>query len=123
MMLVLATCLVLIAAFLNHLFGVKRSGGGIGAADHIHHAPVLSTVYDQAEKNGDPYDIGYGFALIVAKVLWGIDRATDWVYNDLSVKSSYVCANILCMIHDGNYSSYLLWSILGTAAVIFMLFR
>jgi NADH-quinone oxidoreductase subunit L len=123
MILIAATCLVLIAAFLNHLFGVKRTGGGIGAADHIHHAPVLSSVYDQAEKNGDPYDIGFSFATIVAKALWGIDRATDWVYNDLSVKSSYLFANILCVIHDGNYSSYLLWSILGTAVVIFMFFR
>jgi hypothetical protein len=120
---VLATCVVLIAAFLNHIFGVKKSGSGIGAADHIHHAPVLSTVYDQAEKNGDPYDIGYGFANFISRLLYGVDRATDWFYNTFSVKVSYLASNALCMIHDGNYSSYLLWSVFGAAAVLFILFR
>lgn len=123
MMLVLATCAVLIAALLNHLFGVKKSGSGIGAADHIHHAPVLSTAYDQAEKNGDPYDIGYGFANLVSRALYGVDKAVDWFYNTLSVKTSYLASNILCMIHDGNYSSYLLWSVFGAGAVLFLLFR
>jgi formate hydrogenlyase subunit 3/multisubunit Na+/H+ antiporter MnhD subunit len=123
MMLVLATCVVLIAAFLNHIFGVKKSGSGLGAADHIHHAPVLSTVYGQAEKNGDPYDIGYGLANIISRFLYNVDKAFDWCYNGFSVKISYFASNVLCAIHDGNYSSYLLWSVVGAGAVLFMLFR
>ncbi len=49
-MLVIVTVVVLIGALLNHLWGVKRKGSGLKAVDHIHYAPVLSTIYDKAEK-------------------------------------------------------------------------
>ena len=44
------TLFTLTIAVINHAIGVKLSGNGIGASEHIHHAPVLNTVYDLAER-------------------------------------------------------------------------
>jgi len=63
------TVVVLILAFLNHMFGVRKSGRGIGAADHIHHAPGLSPMYDLAERRAfDPYEIGLRLSRGIATV-------------------------------------------------------
>ena len=48
--LVIATVLVLIGALLHHLIGAKINGSGLKAVDHIHYAPVFSTIYEKAEK-------------------------------------------------------------------------
>ena len=36
------TLVALAVAVINHIFGVRRTGRGLGAVDHIHHAPVLA---------------------------------------------------------------------------------
>lgn len=123
-MLVAFTLIVLVAALLNHLYGVKKSGNALGAADHIHHSPMLSNIYDEAERpESDPYDAGLKTAGIIAKGLYYTDKAIDWCYNVLTVRLSYVVSNISTMIHDGNYSSYLIWSVVASAAVVLMLIR
>ena len=71
-------------ALLNHLYGVKRSGNGLGASDHIHYAPVLSTIYDRAERRWfDPYDLGLGLTRVLSRILWGVDRLIDWLSDRL----------------------------------------
>ena len=53
------TAAVLLLAVLNHWYGVRRSGRGVGAVDHIHHAIFLYPAYAVAEKGHlDPYFIG-----------------------------------------------------------------
>jgi NADH-quinone oxidoreductase subunit L len=49
----------LLVAVLNHWFGVRRTGSGLGAVDHIHHAPIAAPIYALAEQEKiDPYTIG-----------------------------------------------------------------
>jgi formate hydrogenlyase subunit 3/multisubunit Na+/H+ antiporter MnhD subunit len=124
MMLVIATVVVLAAALINHIVGAKISGSGLGAVDHIHHAPVLKDIYNKAEKRAfDPYDTGLRIVDIVAKISWAIDRAIDWVYNVLSVRVTFFFTNIIKAMHTGSYAAYVVWSLAGAGLVIIFLMR
>ena len=53
------TAAALLLAVLNHWYGVRKTGRGLGAVDHIHNAIFLAPVYAVAEKGQlDPYFIG-----------------------------------------------------------------
>ncbi|MFH0921784.1 MAG: proton-conducting transporter membrane subunit [Fibrobacterota bacterium] len=117
--LVIMTVLVLAAALLNHLFGVKKTGSGIGAVDHIHHAPVLSGIYDKAEKRWfDPYDLGLKFVGVFSKIGFGIDRLVDWFYDGFAVSVTGNVSRIVSRLHNGSYVTYLLWSLFGVFLVV-----
>jgi NADH-quinone oxidoreductase subunit L len=120
-LLVVMTVIVLIAAWLNHRIGVKRSGTGLGAADHIHHAPVLSQIYDKAEQRFfDPYDIGLKIVGLFAKIAWYIDRAIDWLYNRLTVDVTYAVTAGIRRLHTGSYATYILWSLAGFVIIVLL---
>ena len=120
--LVVATVVVLVLAFVNHRIGVRRSGSGLGASDHIHHAPILAGIYERAEERAfDPYDIGLGFLNYLARVLWGIDRFIDWVQESLTVMVVTGIGRGIRWVHTGSYALYVLWAIGGAAAVIILL--
>lgn len=123
-MLVGLTVVVLIAALLNHLYGVKRGGSGLKAADHIRHAPVLEGIYDRAEKRYfDPYNIGLWFADKFAKTMLLCDKAIDWVYNIFTPGIANGLAALLKKLHTGNYRTYILWSLGVAALVVIFLIR
>jgi NADH-quinone oxidoreductase subunit L len=110
---------VLLGALLNHIYGVKKSGSGLGAADHIHHAPVLSGIYDRAEKRFfDPYDIGLGITDRISRIAWGIDRFIDWIYDRLVVGTALALSAVIRFFHGGSYSTYIVWSLLGLAYIL-----
>jgi NADH-quinone oxidoreductase subunit L len=114
MWLVAATIIVLIAALINHIWGVKNKGSAIKAVDHIHYAPGLSGIYNKAEKGFfDPYEIGLKIALGLSKIAFWLDRAIDWVYNTFIVKLTYAFTAQIRKAHTGNYSAYLAWSLAG----------
>lgn len=116
--LVIITLIVLIGAVLNHRYGVKTKGSGLKAVDHIHYAPVLSTIYSLAEKRFfDPYDIGLKLVALIERIAWWVDRKLDWVYDNLSVGITFAFTNKLKRLHNGNYSTYLTWSLLGFVIV------
>ena len=117
--LVLLTVAALTLAVLNHWFGVRRTGRGLGAADHIHYAPVLRPVYALAEQGKlDPYTIGRWLTRGAAAALYGIDRAIDWITDAAAVKSALGASRLLRAAHNGNVNRYVLWSVVGAAAVV-----
>jgi NADH:ubiquinone oxidoreductase subunit 5 (subunit L)/multisubunit Na+/H+ antiporter MnhA subunit len=119
MMLVALTGLALLAAVLNHWFGVRRTGRGIGAVDHIHHAPGAAQVYALAEAGKmDPYFIGRWFTRGAATALWGIDRAFDWVTETASVTIAHGISWAGRKVHNGNVNRYVLWSLVGAVVVV-----
>ena len=123
-LLVAATIIVLLAALLNHIYGVKKGGSGLKAADHIYHAPFLSDIYEKAQKGVfDPYDIGLRLIGAVSKMAWAVDKAIDWVYDDFSVKVSYGLSIILRKFQNGSYARYIIWAVSGAALVIIFLVR
>ncbi len=118
-LLVVLTLVALAAALANHMYGVKKSGKPIGASDHIHHAPGLSEVYDAAEKGLlDPYNIGMNIAGFLADILWRIDRAVDWLYDNLTVESIYDMTSVIKEQHNGKHSTYILWSLIGLVLIL-----
>lgn len=117
--LIVVTAGVLIAAFLNHLYGVKKTGGGLGAVEHIHHAPVLSWIYNKAEKRYfDPYDVGLKIVGFISKIFFKIDRAVNWFYDVFVVKVTYFFTGVIKKAHNGHYAMYLSWSLVGTVVII-----
>lgn len=118
------TIFVLIAAFVNHFIGTKISGSGLGAADHIHHAPGLSDLYDKAEKRlFDPYDIVLKIVGWVSKIAWSVDRGIDWVYNVFSVNAAFAVSNSIRFFHNGSYARYIVWSLAGAGMLIYLLMK
>jgi formate hydrogenlyase subunit 3/multisubunit Na+/H+ antiporter MnhD subunit len=115
-------CTALALAFLNHLWGVKRSGSGLGAVDHIHHAPVLRTVYVQAEAGRlDPYRWGMGMVQAVAYIGNAVDWINDQVFESLAVGITALFSWSFRKINTGSYALYVLWSLAGVAALIWFL--
>ena len=111
--LVTMTVLVLAGAWLNHMYGVGKSGKGLGAADHIHNMPLLHSIYERAEKSFDPYDVGMGVVRWIAALSWRIDRANDWLYNVMTVRTAQFLSGAVRDLHDGSYSTYMLWTVIG----------
>jgi len=117
--LVTLTVVVLVLALLNHLYGVWKTGRGIGAVDHIHHAPVLSGLYAKAERKVfDPYEIGLRFCGAIADSAWAIDRAVNWLSDAFAAGLSLNLARWLSKRHSGSYAVYLAWSVAGIVVLI-----
>jgi NADH-quinone oxidoreductase subunit L len=115
---------VLLLAVLNHLFGVRKTKKGLGAVDHIHYAPVLSTIYSWAEKGYfDPYNISMLVINGVSKVMFWIDRGIDWIYNVAAVKTAEGLSFGIRKAHNGNHSMYILWSLIGLAVLLLIFVR
>ncbi|MGA2479378.1 MAG: NADH-quinone oxidoreductase subunit L [Spirochaetia bacterium] len=113
------TAAALLLAVLNHWYGARRSGSGLGAADHIHHALPFAPVYAVAEKGQlDPYFLGRLIIQPAAIALNAVDRAIDWVYEWLAVKIALGVSWIVRTVHSGNVNRYILWSLAGAAAVV-----
>jgi hypothetical protein len=118
--LVAATVVVLTLAVLNHRWGVKRAGTGLGAVDHIHHAPVAHQLYDAAEKRRfDPYEIALWFVNAVAELAFMADRAIDAIYDKLATACARISSLKLSKLHDGSHATYMAWSVVGAAVVVF----
>jgi NADH-quinone oxidoreductase subunit L len=122
--LVLITLAVLAAAVLNHYFGVRKTGSGVGAVDHIHHAPGLSAVYDQAEKKAfDPYEHFQRFVSILSGILHGVDRLIDAIYDKASVFIVNAFSAAVRKTQSGNYVAYILWSLAGVIVMVWLALR
>jgi hypothetical protein len=116
------TLLVLGLAALNHWWGVRRSGSGLGAVDHIHYAPGLSGIYNKAERGFfDPYNWGLWVVDKLSKVAWGLDRFIDWIYDGFVPGVAGMLSWIIRAAHTGNYSLYVVWSIVGAIIVLWFM--
>jgi NADH-quinone oxidoreductase subunit L len=124
MTLVALTVVVLIAALLNHMYGVRMTGKGVGAVDHIHYAPGLSWIYKRAEHGVfDPYNIGRAVINFVAAILSSLDKITDFFYNKVSVWTADGISVAIRKAHNGSYKMYMAWALIGAAIVTVFLLR
>jgi hypothetical protein len=122
--LVAATVVVLAAAAANHAWGVRRTGSGLKAADHIHYAPVLHGLYDHAEKRHfDPYDLGLQLVRAVGWVGWRIDRLIDFVCEFVIAGTVRVLALLVRALHNGSHATYLGWALAGFGCILWLLFE
>jgi formate hydrogenlyase subunit 3/multisubunit Na+/H+ antiporter MnhD subunit len=118
-LLVTLTLSIVFLAVVNHRFGFKRSGKALGAADHIHHAPILRRIYAAAEKGLlDPYNIGMIAAGRFSALCGWIDRGIDWFYEKAVVGLAQGLSAGIRKAHTGNYSLYILWSLAGAVVLL-----
>ena len=121
-LLVVITFVVLILAVLNHLFGLKKQRSGLHALDHIRYFPVVSNIYDLAERRFfDPYNWGLGLVNFISRISFGLDKGINWVYDSLSVRIAYGFSSGIRRLHTGNYSVYLAWVITGMLVIFGLL--
>jgi formate hydrogenlyase subunit 3/multisubunit Na+/H+ antiporter MnhD subunit len=115
------TVAVLAGAIVNHRFGTNLGGGGLHAADHIHHSPGLEWIYDRAERRWfDPYEIFLKGVKAFSWAAFKVDRMNDWVFGASGRFSLFVSRGIRAA-HTGNTSSYILWSLMAATLVILYL--
>ena len=118
-LLVVVTAVVLAMALANHMFGARVGGSGLHAADHIHHAPVLATIYDKAAKQWfDPYELFLSLMGILAQGGYWIDRGVDYVVASLTVSGTGLLTRGVRLAHTGSYSLYIVWALGGAGAVV-----
>lgn len=122
--LVIITLTVLCAAVLFHLFAFRTKGSALKTTDYVHQAPVLSGIYDKAEKGFlDPYVAGLKLTDKISGVAFCWDRVIDRVYDSLAVKAAFSLTDRIRRLHTGNYSTYLAWSLIGLVIVMAVLMR
>ncbi len=115
---------ILLLAVLDHCRGFKKTGKGIEAADHFHHAPGLKTVYGWAEKKYfDPYEMSRGFVRGYARLSLKINDGISWVYDVLAVRFVKWLSSLVKRAHNGNQARYVVWVMAGVVivAVIFLM--
>ena len=113
------TLVALALAAINHFAGMKKSGSGLGAIDHIHYAPVLRQVYAAAEKRYfDPYNWAVNVGRIVARVGYGIDRGIDFFFSKIVPFAATGISAGVRSLHNGSHVTYLAWSLVGIVLVI-----
>ncbi|MFA5113869.1 MAG: proton-conducting transporter membrane subunit [Candidatus Margulisiibacteriota bacterium] len=124
LLLIAITLLVLIGALLNHLYGVRKTGQGLGAVDHIHYAPGLHQAYDLAEKKAfDPYEIGMKGVGALSRLLYKLDRLIDGFYEVVVVKLVEWGSALTRRVQSGNVSAYVAWSLVGGLTVLWLVLR
>jgi NADH-quinone oxidoreductase subunit L len=121
-MLVIVTAVVLVGAILNHIAGAAMTGSGLKAADHIYHAPVLSGIYEKAQRRVfDPYEAGMKVADYFAKLNAWLDAKIDAFSERGVVAAIFSAGQRLSRLHTGNYSIYIVWALVGMLlALIFV---
>ena len=111
---VAALCL----AVADHIYGAKKTGSALAAADHIHNAAGLKQIYQWAE-NGifDPYRwllaITGGFSFVCEKIEHGV----SWIY-DVGVPGLVTgVGTALHRFDNGSLPRYLTLAIVGLALI------
>jgi hypothetical protein len=66
----------------------------------------------------DPYNVGRWVIKGISVALWGVDRAFDWVYETVAVRTAQGISRVGRFLHNGNVNRYVLWSVVGAAAVV-----
>lgn len=121
--LVLITLVVLLLALVNHILGARSKGSGLKAVDHIHYAPLLSAIYDKAERRVfDPYEFGLKITDAFSKLGYRLDRIIDALSDNIIVGLTFAFTNKVRRLHTGSYVLYLAWSLIATAAVLATIF-
>lgn len=123
-MLTLITLAVLGAACANHIYGTKRTGSPLRAADHIHYAPALSWLYRKAEAGYfDPYNAGAVLIRIFSSAASFADRAINHIYDTIAPGLALAISGLARRMQTGDHKHYVIWSVAAAGAVIAFLLR
>ncbi|HWQ58928.1 MAG TPA: proton-conducting transporter membrane subunit [Clostridia bacterium] len=117
--LVLISCAALVLALVDHLYGRKRDGGALQAADHIHYAPGVRQCYALAERGKlDPYFFlmaaANGFS---AACVW-VEKGVSYLYDKAIPALVTGAGRALRAFWNGSVSRYLVIAAVGVACIL-----
>jgi len=113
----ISSALLLLAIF-DHMRGFKKTGRAIEAADHFHHAPVLKTIYDLAEKKVfDPYEMSRGWMNAYADICLKINSGISYFYDIVAPRAILSLSGLIKKAHNGRPARYSLWIAAGVAII------
>ncbi len=117
--LVIISCIVLLLALFDHLYGHRRDGGALAAADHITQLPVLRQCYNLAGKGSlDPYNWMMGAANGFSAACQWIENGISFVYDTGIPGLVTGFANVLRKFWNGSISRYLIVALAGVACIL-----
>lgn len=117
-LLVLISCAALALAFADHLYGCRKNGGAVHAAEHIVAAPGAKQVYALAAKG--VFDLYVWTMGIVGGFSWLCRKVEDgvtWLYDTGVPKAVLGAGDALSAFDNGRLSRYLALAIAGMLAV------
>lgn len=118
-LLVVISLVVLCIAVLDHLYGSKKSGNALNAADHIHYAPVLKTIYSIAERGYfDLYNQMNALFNVFAKICVMFERAVSFTYDTIAVNAALLPGKVMRRYHNGSLGRYLFAALCGVVIII-----
>jgi len=108
------------------MFAKSRSGGksAVESFSPLMTSPALGPALRMAEqKKLDAYEIGLKVVeFITALVFRYVERMIDVVGNSIIGMGSWLLRPVLSGAHNGIYSNYLCWTVVGFVVVLFVLF-
>jgi formate hydrogenlyase subunit 3/multisubunit Na+/H+ antiporter MnhD subunit len=117
----LISLVVILIALSNHIYGYMKTKRAYKSSDHIHYAPILSQVYNMAEKGYfDLYEIFRKIFDVFRRILFKTDRTFDSIIDKIPSKISNVISISLSKINTGSYSLYMFFIIFF--AVIYVIY-
>ncbi|MEG1547684.1 MAG: proton-conducting transporter membrane subunit [Clostridia bacterium] len=117
--LVAVSMAVLLLAVLDHVYGCKRSGSAINAADHIHELPGLRSVYHAAERQAfDPYVLLMRAVNLFSGICVWIERSVSWFYDVALLRAVKWGGNMLHFANNGKLSRYLALAFCGVLCIV-----
>jgi len=117
--LIIISLAVLALAVCDHIYGSRKSGSAINAADHIHYAPVLRSIYTAAEKGWfDPYNWIIRIVGAWSAFCMFIERGVTWFYDVAVPGAAKGAGNLLHRIDNGSLSLYLAAAVAGVGIVV-----
>ena len=114
--LVALSCVALLIALLDHLYGRRKSGDALHSADHIHDAPVAKQIYAIAEAGKlDPYNWLTSAVAGFSRACMWIEKGVSWVY-DKGVPG--VVRGLSALMHRGVNGSLTRYLALAAAGLV-----
>lgn len=112
------SCAVLALALADHIYGSRRDGSALKAADHLHYAPGMKQYYRCAERGTfDPYRWLMGAADVFSRACAQVERGISWLYDTAIPGTVKGIGNVLSHFNTGSLSRYLALAVCGLIAV------
>ena len=121
-LLVTLSLLALGLAVLDHIYGCRKTGAPITAADHIHNAPVLREIYALAEKGVfDPYRWLTGAMGGFSRLCAAAENGVSAFYDSVLAGGAKRTGDLLSRLDNGRLSRYIGMAFLGLALIALVL--
>ncbi len=117
------SCGVLALAVLDHVYGSRKEGSALKAADHLHYAPGMKQYYACAERGAlDPYRWLMGGVDAFSRGCAWVESGVSWLCDTGIPGAVRNIGDTLSRFNTGSLSRYLALAVCGLVAVGFIFY-